>query len=155
MIFEGLQVYVSLRELQGKFLDAVTFAEEGYNVVVEAYDPVHPKTQEAASILIQLLIKKGDFYNAERFAVITYGNLRDKKNGIDQDSEMVAAGAFNLAGVIYQQQGNLVKAEELAREALRIRELVYPSHHHHIGILIFSTYAISAGLHYSCKEHFL
>jgi hypothetical protein len=44
--------------------------------------------------------------------------LRDKKNGIDQESEAVADGAYNLADVIFRQDGDLIKAEELARESL-------------------------------------
>jgi hypothetical protein len=68
---------------------------------------------------------KGDLFDAERYAQVTYGNLRDKKNGIDQDSELVATGAYNLANVIFQQNGDLMKAEELARESLRIRTLIH------------------------------
>jgi tetratricopeptide (TPR) repeat protein len=81
--------------------------------------------QEAAGILIDILIMKGDLYDAERYAQVTYSNLRDKKNGIDQESKAVAVGAYNLANVIYEQKGDLVKAEELARESLRIRTLIY------------------------------
>jgi hypothetical protein len=43
---------------------------------------------------------------------------------MDQESEPVAEGAYNLANVILQQKGNLIKAEELARESLRIRSLI-------------------------------
>jgi tetratricopeptide (TPR) repeat protein len=68
------------------------------------------------------LIKKGDLFNAERFAEQTYANLRDIKNGIDQEGERVAQGAHNWADVIFQQEdGDLIKAEGLAREAMRIR----------------------------------
>jgi flagellar hook assembly protein FlgD len=94
---------------------------------VEAYDPVHPQVQEAAGLLINILIVKGDLFDAERYAQVTYGNLRDKKNGRDQESEEMATGAYNLADVIYRQKGDLIKAEELARESLRIRTLIYGS----------------------------
>jgi hypothetical protein len=133
-IFESLKTHCSLRERQGKLSDALTFAEECYNLVVEAYDPVHPQVQEAAGILIHILIEKGDLYDAERYAQVTYGNLRDKKNGIDQESEAVAEGAFNLANVIFRQNGDLIKAEELARESLRIRILLYGINHHSVGL---------------------
>jgi tetratricopeptide (TPR) repeat protein len=122
-IFGSLRIYCELRQRQGNLSDAVTFAEEAYNLVVEAYDPVHPQVQEAAGLLINILIVKGDLFDAERYAQVTYGNLRDKKNGIDQDSELVAKGAYNLAYVILEQNGDLMKAEELARESLRIRTL--------------------------------
>jgi Rad3-related DNA helicase len=79
--------------------------------------------QEAAGISIDVLIAKGDLYDAERYAQVTYGNLRDKKNGIDQNSAVVAQGAHNLANVIYQQKGDMIKAEELTRESLRIKNM--------------------------------
>jgi hypothetical protein len=104
----------------------VAFAEDAYNLVVEAYDPVHSQVQEAAGILINVLIAKGDLFDAERYAQDTYGNLRDKKKGIDQESEV---GAYNSANVLYQLEGNLKKAEEFARESLRITILIYGSDH--------------------------
>jgi hypothetical protein len=133
MIFGALKTYCSLRDHQCNYLDAVTFAEECYNLVVEAYDLVHPQGQEAAGLLITILISKGDLFDAERYAQVTYGNLRDKKNGIDQESEAVATGAFILADVIYRQEGDLIKAEELARESLRITSLIYDSNHNRVG----------------------
>jgi tetratricopeptide (TPR) repeat protein len=120
MVYEALKTYCSLRERQGNYSDALSFAEECYDLVVEAYDPAHPQVQEAAEVLISILIRKGDLFDAERYAQVTYGNLRDEKNGIDQETEVVASGAYNLANVIYQQDGDLLKAEELARESLRI-----------------------------------
>jgi hypothetical protein len=128
-ILAALITYCNLRQSQRDYSGAVAFAEEAYNLVVEAYDPVHPQVQEAAGVLIEVLIAKGDYYDAERYAQVTYGNLRDKKNGIDQESEAVAEGAYNLANVIYRQKEDLIKAEELARESLRIRTLIYDSNH--------------------------
>jgi tetratricopeptide (TPR) repeat protein len=88
--------------------------------------------------LINILIKKGDLFDvdAERYAQVTYGNLRDKKNGMDQEGEEVSNGAYNLARVIYRQNGDLIKAEELAREALRIRDHLYGNSHNNVGISI-------------------
>jgi tetratricopeptide (TPR) repeat protein len=125
LISDALFIYCSLRERQGSYPGAVSFAEECYNTVVEAYDPVHPKVLKAAGILINLLCKKGDLYDAERYAQVTYGTLRDKKNGIDQEGEDMAMGVQNLAGVILLQNGDLIKAENLAREALRIRSQLH------------------------------
>jgi hypothetical protein len=90
--------------------------------------------QEAAGVLIDILISKGDLYDAERYAQVTYGNLRDKKNGIDQEGEEMAKGAYNLANVIHEQKGDLIKAEELARESLRIRILVYGNNHNNVSV---------------------
>jgi tetratricopeptide (TPR) repeat protein len=129
-IFEALIIYVELRQRQDDYSGAVTFAEEAYNVVVDAYDPVHRQVQQAAGMLIDSLIQEGDLFNAERFAQQTYENLKDRKNGMDQEGEEVAHGSHNLADVIYRQDGDLLKAEELAREALRIRSLVHNSNDH-------------------------
>jgi tetratricopeptide (TPR) repeat protein len=128
-IFEALGLYVNLRMSQGDLSGAVTFAEEAYNLVVDAYDPVHPQVQEVAGWLIDCLSKQGDFSNAERFAEQTYSNLRDIKNGMDQEGEQIAQGACNLANVIFRQDdGDLIKAEGLARESLRIRTRLHCSH---------------------------
>jgi hypothetical protein len=133
-IFEALRTYVILRQHQGDFSGAVSLAEEAYNVVVDTYDPVHPQVQEAAGILISSLINQGDLFNAGRFADQTYANLRDIKNGMNQKGEEVAEGAYNLADVIYRQDdGDLIKAEKLARESLLIRTRLYGSHHHRMN----------------------
>jgi hypothetical protein len=65
MIFDTLIAYCSLRERQGNYSDALTFAEECYNLVVEAYDPMHPQMQEATGVLIEVLIRNGDLFDAE------------------------------------------------------------------------------------------
>jgi hypothetical protein len=93
--------------------------------------------KEAAGLLIQSLIKLGDLSNAERFAEQTYANLRDIKNGIDQEGEIVANGAFNFADVIFQQDdGDLIKAEGLARKSLRIRDKLHAAHSRMGGVNI-------------------
>jgi hypothetical protein len=66
LIHEALGTYVELRQRQGDFSGALTFAEEAYNVVVIAYDCVHPQVQEAAGLLIQCLMQQGDLFNAQR-----------------------------------------------------------------------------------------
>jgi tetratricopeptide (TPR) repeat protein len=135
-IFEALRAYIDLREWQENYFDAVTFVEESYNLVVEAYDCVHPQVQEAAGVMISILIKKGDLYDADtkRYAQVAYGNLRDKKNGMDQKGAEIAIGAWNLADVIYRQNGDIKKAEELVREALFIRGQHYGSDHDLTGV---------------------
>lgn len=85
-------------------------------------------------MLINSLIKKGDLFNAERFADQTYANLKDVKNGMDQEGEEVAVCAKNLADIIRRQDnGDLIKAEKLARECLRIRTRLFNSNDHGVG----------------------
>jgi hypothetical protein len=91
--------------------------------------------QQAAGMLISSLIFQGDLFNAGRFAEQTYANLRDIKNGMDQEGEEVAMGAYNLANVIRRQDDrDLIKAEKLARESLRIRTQVHGSNDYRVGL---------------------
>jgi hypothetical protein len=77
-----------------------------------------------------LMILLGDLSNAGRFAEQTYANLRDIKNGIDQEGEIVANGAYNFVDVILRQiDGDLIKAEGLARKDIRIRDKLYSVDH--------------------------
>jgi hypothetical protein len=134
LICGALRVLYDLRGIQSNFIDALPFAEEAYDLVAIAYNPVHPKVQEAAGALIECLIHKGDLYNAERFAEATLDSLKDPANGLDQLSEEVATGYYNLASVIHKQKGDLVKAEMLARESLRIRTRIYSNDHVKVGL---------------------
>jgi hypothetical protein len=133
MIYTALRTYCILWEEQGNLSDAVIFAEECYNLVVEGYDPVHPQVQEAAGLLIHILIKKDDLFDAERYTQVTYGNLRDKKNGINQESEMLAMESYKLANVIFERKGDFLKAEELVRESLQIRSRIFDSNYQSVG----------------------
>jgi hypothetical protein len=44
-MFKAICAFSWLRRRQGDYSAAVIFAEEAYNLVVEAYDPVHPQVQ--------------------------------------------------------------------------------------------------------------
>jgi tetratricopeptide (TPR) repeat protein len=121
ILCKTLKRFSDVRVMQGNYADALILAEEGYNCAAIAYDPVHPEVLKAASVLIDCLIHKGDFYNAERFGQATLDGLKDPANKLDQQSEIVASGYYDLANVIYQQKGDFIKAEALVRESLRIR----------------------------------
>lgn len=83
------------------------------------------KVQEAASTLIQRLGHKGDLQQAEIFAQLILESLKDPGHGLDQNSDAVAIGYFDLAHAICKQEVDLVKAKALARGSLRIRTLLY------------------------------
>jgi hypothetical protein len=55
---------------------------------------------------------------------MTLDSLKDPQNGLDQQSEAVATGYYDLADAIITQGGDMEKAEKLARESLRIRVLI-------------------------------
>jgi tetratricopeptide (TPR) repeat protein len=133
LLREAFRDYGDLRSMQGNYTDAVIFFEEAYNCVAMAYDPVHPEVQTAAGNLIECLIHKGDLYDAERFSQLTLDSLKDPANGVDQNSEAVAQGYYNLGSVIQTQNGDLYKAERLAREAYRIRIQLYGNDHFYVG----------------------
>jgi hypothetical protein len=111
----------------------VSLAEEAYNCVAVAYNPVHPQVLEAAGVLINCLVHKGDLYDAERFAQVTLDSLKDPANKVDQQSEAVANGYYNMGKVIQKLNGDLVGAEMLARESLRIRTQIYSNGHQRVG----------------------
>lgn len=136
LLCSALQTFYELRRAQGKYDDAWTFAEEYCNIVAIAYNPVHPEVQDAASKLIECLTYKGGEDNldrAETFAQMMLNSLKDPTNGLDQQSEEVADGYYNLANVINRRKGDLVKVEMCARESLRIRNLVYYDNHQYVS----------------------
>jgi tetratricopeptide (TPR) repeat protein len=73
---------------------------------------------------------------------MTLDSLKDPANEVNQEGEAVARGYYNLGNVIYQQQGDLVRAETLARESLRIRDKLYSNDHLYLGISIYLLSAI-------------
>jgi hypothetical protein len=79
MIFLALKLCCSLQDQQYNQSGALSFAAECYNLVVEAYDPVHPQVQEAARTLIEILIRKGDLFDAERYAQVTIATVEIKR----------------------------------------------------------------------------
>jgi hypothetical protein len=135
LLCSALTTIYYLTFIQDNFIDALPFAEEAYNLYAIAYNPVHPKVQKAAGMLIQCLMHKGDLYDAERFAEATLDSLKDPANRLDQESEEVAEGYHNLANVINTQDGDFVKAEMLARESLRIRTRLYSNDHINVGLV--------------------
>jgi tetratricopeptide (TPR) repeat protein len=136
LLCKALKVSYNFYIYQGNYDEALVFAEEAYNCVAIAYNPVHPKVQDAASTLIECLVYKGDFDHAETFAQMTLDSLKDPGNGLNQQSEAVANGYYDLGSVIIQKKGDYVKAEKLVRESLRIRSRLYDAHHQYLGISI-------------------
>jgi tetratricopeptide (TPR) repeat protein len=133
LLCRAFQTYSDMRKMQGNYVDGVLFAEEAYNCVAIAYNPVHSEVQRAAGGLIELLILNGDLYDAERYAQLTLDSSKDPANKLDQEIEEVAVGYYNLGHVIFEQKGDLIKAEKLVRESLRIRVLIHGKDHFHTG----------------------
>jgi tetratricopeptide (TPR) repeat protein len=93
------------------------------------YIYIYTKVLQAASMLIECLIQKGDFYDALRFLQFTLDSLKDPANGVNQESLQIAQGYYNLGNVINQQWNipgevvDIAEAEVFARESLRIYRL--------------------------------
>jgi hypothetical protein len=133
LLCDALDTFYGLRVDEGNCAYALIFAEEAYNCASIAYNPVHPKVQDAASTLIKSLTFRGDFNKAELFAQMTLESLQDSKYGIDQEREAVANGNYDLGDVIYQQNGDYFKSEKLVRESLCIRTRLYNNDNVNIG----------------------
>jgi hypothetical protein len=112
----------------------VAFAEEGYNCVAIGYNPVHPDVQFAAGNLIERLSHKDDLDTAEVYAQMTLDSLKDPANEVNQESEFLGQGYYNLGNIIFLQNKDLMRAEMLARKAYRIRFKLYGNDHHTIGV---------------------
>jgi tetratricopeptide (TPR) repeat protein len=136
LLCRTLEIFYTLRRNQGKYDEAFIFVEEAYNCVAITYNLVHPKVQKAASTLIECLIFKGDFERAETFAQMTLDSLKDPGNGLNQQSEEVAKGYYDLGYAINRTKRDYVEAETLLRESLRIRSRLHDSHHELVGISI-------------------
>jgi hypothetical protein len=114
-----------------------------YDCVAVLYNPVHPFVQDTAGTLIECLKHKDDLnalFDAESFAQVTFNNLKDPANRLNQESKEVADGYYKLGTAISQQckmvqngdlenmtnqlEVDLGKAEMLAKESLRIRSLL-------------------------------
>jgi tetratricopeptide (TPR) repeat protein len=134
LLYSALIGLYEIYRNHGNYDEALISVEEAYNCVAITYNPVHPKVQEAAGSLIEGLLCKRNFEHAETFAQLTLESLKDPGNGLDQESEAVARGYCDLGHAIYRQKGDLVKAEKLVRESLRIRTRLFVSDHTYVEI---------------------
>jgi tetratricopeptide (TPR) repeat protein len=92
LLCKALLALYELQRDKRNFDEALILAEEVYNCFAVGYNPVHPAVQKAASTLIECLLFKGDFYDAERYAQFTLDSLKDPANGLDQQDAAVARG---------------------------------------------------------------
>lgn len=69
LLYDTYRMYCDIRIRQDNYADASTFAEEAYNCVAIAYNPVHQEVQAAAGNLIDCLIQVGNYYDAERYSI--------------------------------------------------------------------------------------
>jgi tetratricopeptide (TPR) repeat protein len=139
-VFKALRTYGYLHERQSNYDKAISFFEDAYICVSEAYGPVHPRVQEAAGYLTDSLLQSQNFCRAEGYARINYESLIDPHNGIDPNSFEVARGAQQLAQICYLAPSNLGTAtvsyeegEYLARKALKIVERIFHCDHINVG----------------------
>lgn len=83
-LFKALKAYCEFRMRQNDYTDAMAFAEQFYNLVAEAYNPVHPEVQTAAGTFIECLFNKCDLEHAQIFAQMTLNSLRDPVYGVSK-----------------------------------------------------------------------
>jgi AcrR family transcriptional regulator len=139
LLFKAMVQKGKFFNMQQKHSEAKTVYEELYNLVAEAYTVDHPMVLNAASFLINTLIKTDEYETAERYARISYESLT---RPIDPESLEVAEAAALLAYVSYELirstesgNGNIVEAEVLSRKAKRIMERIHgPNHYVDVNI---------------------
>lgn len=73
VIFKALICYGEVLKFSHKNLEAKETIEECYNMVALEYNPTHPMVLKSANYLVELLIHMEDYYDAERYARISYG----------------------------------------------------------------------------------
>lgn len=126
-----LKTFAEIRSQQRRCLEAITYSEEAYILLSEAYGPVHPQVQNAASDLIELHSRNGEFENADRYARINYESIIDPNNGYDVNSLGAAQAMELLARLWWLNNGETgqevsetsgSEAESLMRQAINIVE---------------------------------
>jgi hypothetical protein len=81
-LFKALRTYGYLHERQSNYKEAISYFEDAYICVSEAYGPVHHRVQEAAGYLTDSLLQSKEYIRAEIYARINYESLVSALNGI-------------------------------------------------------------------------
>lgn len=125
----ALANYANCKEEQSLNHEAIAFFENAYILASGAYGCVHCEVQEAASNLIDCLLNQGDYSRADGYCRMNYDNLTDPRNGIDQESDEVCHGMFQICCIWLKKDpvkdekeaialGN--EAEDLIRKSTRL-----------------------------------
>jgi Tfp pilus assembly protein PilF len=87
LLYHAYGAYSTTKSNQFEYAEAAIFAEECYNIVAIAYNPVYSDVQRAASNLVQCLTLSGDQTNAKHYAEMSLDSLRNRSYGVNQESE--------------------------------------------------------------------
>ena len=110
---------------QGKYREAIPFAERAVEASKRSGDPEGPETADALSILGLLFDKIGDYGKAE--PLLQEGlRIRQKVLGLEHPD---TAQSLNNLALLYWATGEYPKAEPLYQEGLRIRQKVLGPEH--------------------------
>jgi tetratricopeptide (TPR) repeat protein len=82
--------------VQEKYSEAKIVVSETYDLMATTYDLDHPLVLKAANQLVTILISNKEYYDAQRYATISY-ELLARSN--DPESDDVADAAFSLAQI--------------------------------------------------------
>jgi hypothetical protein len=110
---------------ESDYSDSKAVYEEAYNLMAEDYDPTHPKVLTAANHLIRILIKRKEYFDAERYARICYDCLTQSNDNREQVAQIAEALAKINYDLVFQNGsagGDVVEAEMLIRKSIRIIE---------------------------------
>jgi tetratricopeptide (TPR) repeat protein len=127
LLYESLELKGRFLSTMSKFDEARTMFEDAYNIMAETYDPSHPKVLAIGSLLIDVLIVKEEYYDAERFSRICYECL---KRVNDHESYLMCKIMQDLANASFHlfimnnntDTLNLLEIEMLLRNSINIEE---------------------------------
>ena len=112
-LYEALKLLASVNLAK----EALPLSEEAYELVSGVHGPEHPEVQEAASELIQYLLRDGDFSRAEDYARINYETLM---SGSDPESYISAISMKQLAHIWAEKPSDPNEDPEVGKEAVRL-----------------------------------
>lgn len=112
-----------------KLQEARPLYEEAYNVRAMQYNSSHELVLDAGEWLVEILLQTHNFYDAERYARISYECLT---RPVDNESIQIVDAAASLASASLQllkensvEGCDIVEVEMLSRKTLRIAEAFY------------------------------
>src|SRR4030042_2026133 len=110
---------------QGRYKEAIPFAERALSIYEKALGPDHPNVADSLNNLAALYKALGDYQKAQPLLT---RSLAIKEKALSPDHPNVAISLNNLA-VIYQALGDYKKAEPLLKRSLGIEEKAHGPDH--------------------------
>lgn len=109
-----------VRAQQGKAEEAEKLFFRSYTILSLSLGPQATEAQMSVDELCNMMLKKGDFATAEKYARINYKALSEK--ALDERGELILGDSASRLAQVLRRMNRLPEAEELMQQALTIRE---------------------------------